>query len=208
MECESLKYRIHRRLSEQIREGCEDRMSIRIRPRWFALGNIYPDCSHQRLLHMHELSSAGGMVERKIRRFCKKPVRSGTVLSCWNSFRLGVITHYVCDFNCYVHTASFTGSLREHRAYETEQGRHDPALTSRSLCSFHGARNEEELVRMFTRTLTARGSDTYSPAADLEYAAASATELSYAMLRIRADRRRIAWWRRLPLLRRRLARAS
>ena len=50
-----MKTRIHRGLSELIREGCEGCLNVQINPRWFSWGNVFPDCSHQRLLHLHEL---------------------------------------------------------------------------------------------------------------------------------------------------------
>lgn len=53
-----LKYRIHRELSEQIRLACEQRLGIRIDPYWFSLGNVYPDCTHHRVLH-HEIDAVG-----------------------------------------------------------------------------------------------------------------------------------------------------
>ena len=43
-----MKYKIHRSLAEQIREGCEGRLNIRLRAGWFSFGNVYPDVSHQR----------------------------------------------------------------------------------------------------------------------------------------------------------------
>lgn len=62
-----MKYKIHRSLAEQIREGCEGRLNIRLRAGWFSFGNVYPDVSHQRIMHMHEADSAGRMVDRMIR---------------------------------------------------------------------------------------------------------------------------------------------
>ena len=67
-----MKTRIHRGLSELIREGCEGCLNVQINPRWFSWGNVFPDCSHQRLLHLHELDSAGRMVERMIRDITQK----------------------------------------------------------------------------------------------------------------------------------------
>ena len=101
-----MKTRIHRGLSELIREGCEGCLNVQINPRWFSWGNVFPDCSHQRLLHLHELDSAGRMVERMIRRYCRRGLDGRKVLSRWRSLRLGIISHYICDFTCFVHTAS------------------------------------------------------------------------------------------------------
>jgi len=204
-----LKYRIHRSLSELIREGCEGRLNIQINPRWFAMGNVYPDCTHQRVLHLHEWDSAGRMVERMIRRFCRKGLNNGTVLSRWRSLRLGIISHYICDFSCYAHTSSFDGTLRQHRSYEAVQGRLHPAPAQKSDCDFHAAASSAELIDMLDTMLRQREKASFSPAEDLHYAAAAGTQLACAMLRLCLDQpSKPAVWRRLPLLRHRLAHAA
>ena len=204
-----MKYKIHRRLAEQIQEGCEGRLPVRLRAGWFSFGNIYPDVSHQRILHMHEITSAGKMVNRMIRRLCRWGIEDGQLLSRWNSLRLGILCHYICDFMCYVHTPAFEGTLRERRAYENEQSHCAGKPCTPSVCSFYSVETDEELVKQLTLALQARDPATFSPADDLDYAAAAATELTCAILRIRASRREAAnWWNHLPLLRRRyLARA-
>ena len=54
------------------------------------------------------------------------------------------------------------------------------------------------------RVLRERDPASYSPEDDLEYAAAVATELTCAILRIRTARREAAnWWNHLPFMRRR-----
>ena len=181
-----MKYKIHRSLAEQIREGCEGRLNTRLRAGWFSFGNVYPDVSHQRIMHMHEADSAGRMVAR------------------WRSLRLGIISHYICDFMCYVHTPAFKGSLKEHRAYEEEQSRYLDTQCARAVCSFYQAGSGEELTALLGRVLRERDPASYSPEDDLEYAAAVATELTCAILRIRTARREAAnWWNHLPFMRRR-----
>lgn len=86
-----MKYKIHRSLAEQIREGCEGRLNIRLRAGWFSFGNVYPDVSHQRIMHMHEADSAGRMVDRMIRRLCRWGIENGKcfpagIPSGWGSF--------------------------------------------------------------------------------------------------------------------------
>lgn len=183
-----MKYRIHRRLSEQIREGCEGRLPICINPRWFAFGNVYPDCTHQRLFHLHEQESAGLMVERMIRRFCRKGIDQRKTLSRWRSLRLGIIAHYICDFSCYVHTSAFEGTLREHRAYEAEQGRISAQQGKKALCDFYGADDSAQLIRLLKSALRHREPDSFSPANDLDYALSMGTELASSMLRLCMER--------------------
>ncbi len=204
-----MKTRIHRGLSELIREGCEGCLNVQINPRWFSWGNVFPDCSHQRLLHLHELDSAGRMVERMIRRYCRRGVDGRKVLSRWRSLRLGIISHYICDFTCFVHTASFKGSLREHRLYEAEQGHLSPRPVWKESCDFYGAETGDAVFRQLQRMLRERETDSYSPAGDLDYAAAAGTQTACAILRLCLNSpARPAAWKRLPFVRRRLIRAA
>ena len=199
-----MKYKIHRDLAEQIREGCEGRLNIRLRAGWFSFGNVYPDVSHQRILHMHEAASAGKMVCRMIQRLCRWGIEDGRMLSRWNSLRLGIIAHYICDFMCYAHTPAFEGNLKEHRAYENQQSLYAGSQSPRAVCSFYDARDGGELVELLEKVIQGRDPSTYSPENDLEYAAAVATELTCAILRLRTARREAAcWWNHLPLMRRR-----
>ena len=153
---------------------------------------------------MHEADSAGRMVDRMIRRLCRWGIENGKMLSRWNSLRLGILSHYICDFMCYVHTPAFKGSLKEHRAYEEEQSRYLDTQCARAVCSFYQAGSGEELTALLDRVLRERDPASYSPEDDLEYAAAVATELTCAILRIRTARREAAnWWNHLPFMRRR-----
>lgn len=204
-----MKTRIHRRLSELIREGCEGRLNVQINPRWFSAGNVYPDCTHQRLLHLHELDSAGRMVERMIRRFCRRGVDSRKILSRWRSLRLGIISHYICDFMCYAHTASFNGTLREHRSYEAEQGQLSPRPAQKEDCDFYGTQTGAEVFRQLQKILQERELSSYSPAEDLDYAASAGTQIACAILRLCLEHPvRPAVWKRLSFFSRRLIRAA
>lgn len=209
LESESLKYRIHRELSERIREGCEGRLNIRINPRWFSFGNVYPDCTHQRLMHMHEIDAAGNMVERMVDRFCKKNIGSGQRLSRWRSLRLGIVMHYICDFSCYVHTPEFKGTLRDHRAYEQMQSRYKDEARMRDICSFYGAESAADAYNQLFQTIRSRDDQSYSPSEDLNYALSIGTEMAYAMLRIcMGETSRPPFRYRLPIIGRRLQRAA
>jgi hypothetical protein len=184
MESDYLKYRLHRQLSERIREGCEGRLNIHINPRWFMLGNIYPDSTHQRILHMHKMDAAGDMVQRMVSRFCGKRIISGQNISWWRSLRLGIVMHYVCDFSCYVHTSDFSGTLREHHDYEEQQGALTESPQMRDVCSFYGVKEATSMFNLFVKTLNQRDKESFSPSGDLDYALSIGTELAYAMLRI------------------------
>ncbi|MDD2361937.1 MAG: zinc dependent phospholipase C family protein [Oscillospiraceae bacterium] len=179
-----MKVRIHRYLARHIREGCEGRLNIKINPYWFEMGSIYPDISHQRILRMHEIGDAGGMVGRMIRRFCNKSIYSGQNLSRWRSLRLGVIMHYLSDFLCYAHTVGFEGNLRQHCSYEQIQGELNRIPHVRDICSFYGVEYSADLFEELKQVIRERTKDSFSPDNDLDYALSIGTEIAYAMLRI------------------------
>ncbi len=204
-----MKCEIHRSLSDQIREDCESRMNIRIHPHYFRLGNVFPDISWQRL-RLHEQSRAEAMVRRKISRFCRRPLLEGPVdgpvLSRRRSFLLGVVMHYVCDFSCYVHTDRYTGTLKEHRAYEEAQAAFIGRQRARDIVSFYGAGNGTELGARLAAALDFRADDTFSPEQDLDFAFSLASALCREMLRLsESGQTPLAPFRyRLPVVGRRL----
>lgn len=198
-----MKYIVHRRLAEQIREGCESRLPVRINARWFSLGNVLPDFTHQRVLHLHESQSAGKMVSRMIARLCRWGVCGESVLPRWYSMRLGVLAHYVSDFMCYAHSPEFEGTFREHRAYEMEQLAFMEDFGFRSVCSFYDVREGEELAQSLRKAVAGREPGSFTPADDLDYAASMAAELVTAMVRICMERQAASWWNHLPVARRR-----
>jgi|GEM_PF-1681529 len=198
-----LKYRIHRELSEQIRLACEQRLGIRIDPYWFSLGNVYPDCTHHRVLH-HEIDAVGGMVGRMIRRFCRWGIGSEDEISRWRSLRLGIIAHYLCDFSCYAHTAAFDGNLREHRAYENAQlASVCPHPDFRLADAVALADDGDALMRAIRACFAGRDPAGYSPSSDLEYAADMACGVICEMLRLCRKKEASLWWYHLPVIRRR-----
>ena len=204
-----MKCEIHRSLSDQIREDCESRMNIRIHPHYFRLGNVFPDISWQRL-RLHEQSRAEAMVRRKISRFCRRPLLEGPVdgpvLSRRRSFLLGVVMHYVCDFSCYVHTDRYTGTQKEHRAYEEAQAAFIGRQRARDIVSFYGAGNGTELGARLAAALDFRADDTFSPEQDLDFAFSLASALCREMLRLsESGQTPLAPFRyRLPVVGRRL----
>lgn len=198
-----LKYRVHRELSEQIRLACEERLGIRLDPYWFSLGNVYPDCTHHRVLH-HEIDAAGGMVGRMIRRFCRWGIGSDAEISRWRSLRLGIIAHYLCDFSCYVHTAVFDGTLREHRAYENAQlATACPRPAGRLAGAVAFADDGDALMQALRACFAGRDPAGYSPSGDLEYAADIACGAICEMLRLCREKKASLWWYHLPVIRRR-----
>lgn len=92
--------------------------------------------------------------------------------------------HYVCDFSCYVHTDRYTGTLKEHRAYEEAQAAFIGRQRARDIVSFYGAGNGTELGARLAAALDFRADDTFSPEQDLDFAFSLASALCREMLRL------------------------
>ena len=89
-----------------------------LRKRLYLLGNLAPDLFGLFLLKQHSYISCGSRLRKRLRQLIEGNVaRSGILFS----FYSGIISHYICDFLCYVHTAAFKGSVLEHYLYEKYQ---------------------------------------------------------------------------------------
>lgn len=85
----------------------------------FYLGSILPDCRPSFLTKRHEFYATFDDVAQAIRDLaqeCALPAQES--VSYWR--RLGEVTHYVADYFTFPHDSAYTGTLREHCAYERE----------------------------------------------------------------------------------------
>ena len=91
---------------------------MQLRKRLYFLGNLAPDLTGSFLFRQHSYITCGARFRKLLRRLFDGDVSSSSILF---SFYSGVMSHYVCDFLCYAHTAAFAGSVREHYKYEKNQ---------------------------------------------------------------------------------------
>ena len=89
-----------------------------LKKRLYLLGNLAPDMFGLFLFRQHSYISCGSRLRKRLRQLIEGNVTRNGILF---SFYSGVISHYLCDFLCYVHTAAFKGSVREHYIYERSQ---------------------------------------------------------------------------------------
>jgi len=83
----------------------------------FIIGNLAPDLNISFVFRLHTYKLCAPYVNKLLQRLYRadKPNCPGF------SFITGVLTHYLCDFCCYPHTAAFSGSVRDHVLYEKKQ---------------------------------------------------------------------------------------
>ncbi len=96
--------------------------------RFFVLGCILPDYipftylhgfRQSRAMRGHNMPYSAKQIRRGIRHLEARGVRT-----LKDSFRLGILMHYLADSFTYPHNAAFQGSMRDHRLYEKELHAH------------------------------------------------------------------------------------
>jgi len=108
----SMRIKIHHKIGKSIcselkYHGCK------INEPFFLFGNLFPDLIHSYIWCRHEYQHSREYVRRKLEILKKRPILF--------SFHLGILAHYICDYFCYPHSASFDKGLIEHIAYEIRQ---------------------------------------------------------------------------------------
>lgn len=84
----------------------------------FIFGNLAPDIGLTYIYRRHQHSTSMSHLDKLILRLYYGIFHPNSIIF---SFRLGIITHYVCDYFCYAHNPAFKGHLREHIIYERKQ---------------------------------------------------------------------------------------
>lgn len=85
----------------------------------FILGNIMPDINLFTYLRGHTYKDSIDMIYSNTKSLIENKI--------WNNksfYQLGIILHYVADYFTFPHNANFTGTLKEHCAYERKLRTH------------------------------------------------------------------------------------
>lgn len=85
----------------------------------FYVGSIWPDCTPSFLTRRHCIEETFDIFLKRMSKFIIKfnPKRDMGIISTW---RMGVVLHYIADYFTFPHNSNYTGSLKEHCAYEEE----------------------------------------------------------------------------------------
>lgn len=95
--------------------------SIRISPFWYAIGNMLPDISWLPVTHPHFATRSGAFIREKIDLSLSKHRKHDLdqfIVSPIFSLRLGIVSHYLCDFFCVAHQGSGINGPKRHLDYE------------------------------------------------------------------------------------------
>ena len=106
-------YRMAKLIYRQMAEN-----GIQVNNTFFIIGNLGPDLYFSYLYRQHTRARSGAHLERQLNCLYTAGAEENATKF---SFRLGVMSHYICDFLCYPHTPAFMGSTREHIMHEKRQ---------------------------------------------------------------------------------------
>lgn len=88
----------------------------------FYIGSIWPDCIPSFLTRRHCMEETFDIFEKKISKFIAK-FNSKKDMGYLSTLRMGIVLHYIADYFTFPHNSHYSGSLKDHCAYE-EQLKH------------------------------------------------------------------------------------
>lgn len=137
--------KLHRHMGALIRENVitslPNNKSIHISPFWYSIGNMLPDISWLPLTHPHfEAQSKpymSNMLDTALRKH-RRQKADALYVSPIFSLRLGIVSHYLCDFFCVAHQGAGINGAKWHLNYEHQMRDffYDHRSEIEALCRF------------------------------------------------------------------------
>ena len=107
-----MRMEIHHKIGKKVYVELKE-LGFQIHKKLFLLGNLFPDLIQSYIWRRHEYTHSREYVCKKLDKLKKRPRLF--------SFHLGVLAHYICDYFCYPHSASYDKGLIDHISYELRQ---------------------------------------------------------------------------------------
>lgn len=107
----------HMGISLRLKRAIEKKLPVTLDTTGFIIGNIKPDISSHLINIPHYKKDSTEFIREEIRKLLNLKLNKCTRLF---SERLGIITHYLSDFFCHVHSENFDGGIWEHYIYEIQ----------------------------------------------------------------------------------------
>ena len=119
--------KLHRRMGTMIRENVVAALAgehhVRVSSFWYGLGNMLPDISWLPITHPHFASRSFPFIVKKLGLSLAKHQKhelDQLIVSPVCSLRLGIVSHYLCDFFCAAHQGDGINGAKRHLNYEHE----------------------------------------------------------------------------------------
>ncbi|AYF38922.1 hypothetical protein CXP51_08385 [Ethanoligenens harbinense] len=108
---------VHLLFARRIHAAVREQIGVRLSWSGFLLGNILPDLSAKYNVHPHFSDvSMDFVLGRATALYDREEEKSLDSFAFAKD--IGVVTHYLSDFCCYVHTKRFCGDMKQHHWYE------------------------------------------------------------------------------------------
>lgn len=110
---------------------------LKIWRKLYIFGNIFPDLIIPHTpVHRKELSQE--FFDRMHSKISNRRRRNAMRIHVWDSFLLGVLSHYAADYSCTAHKQDYNENMRAHMRHEKALSRflkdHPDLLTTHSTC--------------------------------------------------------------------------
>lgn len=119
--------KLHRRMGTLIRQNVVAALSgdhhVRLSSFWYSLGNMLPDISWLPVTHPHFATRSFPYIYKKLGLSLAKHQKHDQdqyIVSPMFSLRLGIVSHYLCDFFCAAHQGDGINGAKRHLNYEHE----------------------------------------------------------------------------------------
>ena len=162
-----MRLEIHYAIGKTVCNEMKDQ-GLRINERLFLLGNVFPDLVQSYIWRRHEYQHSRNYIKRKMDMLKKRPMLF--------SFHLGVLTHYICDYFCYPHSAIFDKGFMQHVIYELKQK--IPSRTYKTVLDIRSF-SIEELDRFVSWYESIR--DSFDDDSDFHIASSVASNFMYSI---------------------------
>ncbi|NCC75900.1 MAG: hypothetical protein EOM08_05645 [Clostridia bacterium] len=144
---------VHLKIAARIADQLELIHHYKINRWGFFLGNLLPDLQHNRIPVDHFFATSWPAIRslaEHIHLESKPVITSGLIP--FRSVNIGMLCHFISDYFCYAHTASFGPGLFRHMMYEARMmsatAQIDRSIMSENLaCCSSGHEWEQSLVR-------------------------------------------------------------
>ena len=128
-------------IRENVVAALSGEQHVRISSFWYSLGNMLPDVSWLPLTHPHFYSRSFPFIFKKLGLSLNKHRKHELdqfIVSPVFSLRLGIVSHYLCDFFCAAHQGDGINGAKHHLNYEHDMRDffYDHKDEIKSLCRF------------------------------------------------------------------------
>jgi hypothetical protein len=113
---------VHIRMAETIISELQAK-NLKIGRKSFIFGNIFPDLLIPHVPKHRKINSQD-FFDRTHNKIYNRQRKNSMKIHIWDSFLLGVLSHYAADYSCTAHKKDYNENMRAHMRHERELSRY------------------------------------------------------------------------------------